>query len=51
MFIRLLILASVLVTGTVQALEAQLPVPKTAEQLRRISDDRYLSTLDRKSVV
>ena len=31
--------------GSSAALEAQLPVPKTAEQLRRISDDRYLSTL------
>ena len=31
--------------GSSAALEAELPVPKTAEQLRRISDDRYLSTL------
>ena len=31
--------------GSSAALEAQLPVPKTAEQLRQISDDRYLSTL------
>lgn len=31
--------------GSVAALEARLPQPKSAEQLRKISDDRYLSTL------
>lgn len=31
--------------GSAAELEARLPVPKTAAQLRQISDDRYLSTL------
>ena len=31
--------------GSAAELEAHLPVPKTAEQLRQVSDDRYLSTL------
>jgi 3-methyladenine DNA glycosylase Tag len=31
--------------GSVQALEARLPTPKTPDQLRAISADRYLSTL------
>ena len=31
--------------GSAAKLEAHLPVPKTAEQLRQVSDDRYLSTL------
>ncbi|MDD0974519.1 DNA-3-methyladenine glycosylase I [Pseudomonas fontis] len=31
--------------GSVAALEAHLPQPKSAAQLRAISDDRYLSTL------
>ncbi|WP_434680320.1 DNA-3-methyladenine glycosylase I [Pseudomonas sp. R1-18] len=31
--------------GSAQALEARLPTPKTPEQLRAISADRYLSTL------
>ncbi|WP_339473775.1 DNA-3-methyladenine glycosylase I [Pseudomonas sp. RL_5y_Pfl2_69] len=31
--------------GSSAALESQLPVPRTPEQLRQISDDRYLSTL------
>ena len=34
--------------GSAAELEAHLPVPKTPAQLRKISDDRYLST-DRKS--
>jgi len=31
--------------GSAAKLEAHLPVPKTPAQLRKISDDRYLSTL------
>lgn len=31
--------------GSAAALEARLPQPRSAEQLRKISDDRYLSTL------
>jgi len=31
--------------GSVAALEARLPVPQSAEQLRRLSDDRYLSQI------
>ena len=31
--------------GSVAALEAELPVPRTPAQLRAIPDDRYLSTL------
>ena len=31
--------------GSAAALEARLPVPRTAAQLRAIPDDRYLSTL------
>lgn len=31
--------------GSVEALEAQLPVPKTPEQLRELGDDRYLSLI------
>ena len=31
--------------GSAAELEAHLPVPKTAAQLRQIGDDRYLSTL------
>lgn len=31
--------------GSAKALEAQLPAPKTPAQLRKISADRYLSTL------
>lgn len=31
--------------GSAAELEAHLPVPKTPAQLRKISDDRYLSTL------
>ena len=31
--------------GSAAALEAELPVPRTPAQLRKISDDRYLSTL------
>lgn len=31
--------------GSAAALEARLPQPRSAEQLRRIPDDRYLSTL------
>lgn len=31
--------------GSVKALEARLPVPKTAAQLKKISDDRYLSSI------
>ena len=31
--------------GSAQALEARLPVPKTPDQLRAISADRYLSTM------
>ena len=31
--------------GSAAELEAHLPVPKTSAQLRKISDDRYLSTM------
>src|SRR3990167_7163246 len=31
--------------GSAAELEAHLPVPKTPAQLRKISDDRYLSTM------
>lgn len=31
--------------GSVAALEARLPVPKTAAELRQIADDRYLSLI------
>ncbi len=31
--------------GSAAELDAHLPVPKTPAQLRKISDDRYLSTL------
>lgn len=31
--------------GSVEALEARLPVPKTPEQLRELGDDRYLSLI------
>ncbi len=31
--------------GDAEALEARLPVPKTAEQLRAVPDDRYLSLM------
>lgn len=31
--------------GSVEALEARLPTPKTAQALQAITDDRYLSTL------
>lgn len=31
--------------GSAAALEARLPTPRSAEQLRAIADDRYLSTL------
>lgn len=31
--------------GSAQALEARLPVPKTAAELRQVADDRYLSLI------
>ena len=31
--------------GSLRALEARLPQPATAEQLRQLSDDRYLSLI------
>ncbi|MDY7219097.1 DNA-3-methyladenine glycosylase I [Denitrificimonas sp. JX-1] len=34
--------------GSLEALEAQLPVPATDEQLLGVSDDRYLSLLSRR---
>ena len=31
--------------GSAQALEALLPQPRTADEVRAIADDRYLSTI------
>lgn len=39
---------AVLHKGSVEAVEEYLPKPKTAAQLRKLSDDRYLSELSRR---